>query len=364
MSKKPAKKPARRTDKPKAEPAKQAAQPVPSEQPPEVIPSVPPSVSDRPTQMYGDTGDFVKILQQCLQIDVDGQFGKQTEDAVFAYQNNKHITPDGVVGPDTWAWLEHDYHLPQYPVPLLPPLSAELTKQITNLALASPVADYEWRDRGVAPTGYTAGMALSWAIVYRNYQAGDTSAIEMGKASGPPDKDALAWLGPEFFELRMLNNQPGADTLRHLFVLLMGLGMRESSGQHCEGRDMSADNVTSETAEAGLFRMSWNASGCSDEMHKLMDQFQSKPPQCLLETYASPDVECSSSDWQSYGSGEGRVYQDLAKTCPQFAVECAGIGLRNLRQHWGPINRKEVELLPEVDMLFQQIQTLLNQVAA
>jgi hypothetical protein len=146
-----------------------------------------------------------------------------------------------------------------------------------------------------------------------------------------------------------------------LFVLLMGLGMRESSGQHCEGRDMSADNVTSETAEAGLFQMSWNASGCSDEMHKLMDQFQSKPPQCLLETYASPDVECSSSDWQSYGSGEGRVYQDLAKTCPQFAVECAGIGLRNLRQHWGPVNRKEVELLPEVDMLFQQIQTLLNQ---
>ena len=31
-------------------------------------------------------------------------------------------------------------------------------------------------------------------------------------------------------------------------------GMRESSGQHCCGRDISADNVTADTAEAGLFK--------------------------------------------------------------------------------------------------------------
>lgn len=40
----------------------------------------------------------------------------------------------------------------------------------------------------------------------------------------------------------------GTDTLRQLFVLLIGLGMRESSGQYCEGRDRSASNVTAEAA--------------------------------------------------------------------------------------------------------------------
>jgi len=35
--------------------------------------------------------------------------------------------------------------------------------------------------------------------------------------------------------------------------------MRESSGQYCCGRDTSEDNTTADTAEAGLFQMSWNA---------------------------------------------------------------------------------------------------------
>ena len=39
----------------------------------------------------------------------------------------------------------------------------------------------------------------------------------------------------------------------------LGLGMRESSGQYCCGRDTSEDNTTADTAEAGLFQMSWNA---------------------------------------------------------------------------------------------------------
>ena len=43
----------------------------------------------------------------------------------------------------------------------------------------------------------------------------------------------------------------GAVTLRHLFALILGLGMRESSGRYCEGRDMSASNVSAETAECG-----------------------------------------------------------------------------------------------------------------
>ena len=72
-------------------------------------------------------------------------------------------------------------------------------------------------------------------------------------------KDCLAWYNQEFLDLCMDNRADGADTLRHLFVLLTGLGMRESSGRYCEGRDMAALNTTAETAEAGLFQTSYNA---------------------------------------------------------------------------------------------------------
>jgi hypothetical protein len=190
----------------------------------------------------------------------------------------------------------------------------------------------------------------------RKWLIGDSAALEMAKAdTGDVDHDALTWYADTFARLDMDNSADGLDTLRHLFVLLMGLGMRESSGQYCCGRDMSADNVEADTAEAGLFQMSWNAAGSSDEMEKLADEYAPCPPQCAHAIFAQ-DVECSAEDWDCYGSGAGADYQELAKACPQFAVETAAIGLRNLRQHWGPINRQEVEVRTEADEMFQQVQ--------
>jgi hypothetical protein len=36
------------------------------------------------------------------------------------------------------------------------------------------------------------------------------------------------------------------------------------------------------------------------------------------------------------------------------------LGLRSLRQHWGPINRKEAELRPEADDMLWQVQELVG----
>ena len=75
----------------------------------------------------------------------------------------------------------------------------------------------------------------------------------------------------------MSNTVPGVDTLRGLFALMIGLGMRESSGKYYEGRDVSATNTTSDTCEAGLFQMTWNMKTASPSMGKLLEDFFADP---------------------------------------------------------------------------------------
>lgn len=247
-----------------------------------------------------------------------------------------------------------------YPFPLPPVLSQGVIVAITDIAMSSEIASYSWRDRGVSPSGYVKGMAMAWSTVYRKFLGGDPSAIEMAKAAtGSPDYDALVWYADIFEDFDMPNNKSGTDTLRHLFVLLMGLGMRESSGQHCCGRDMSATNVEADTAEAGLFQTSWNINTCSDQIQHVFDQYESRNKLCALSLF-SENVSCSESDWSCYGTGDGFYFQELSKFCPQFAVESTAIGLRNRRQHWGPINRQEAEIKREADLMFLTIQDLLT----
>jgi hypothetical protein len=96
-------------------------------------------------------------------------------------------------------------------------------------------------------------------------------------------------------------------------------------------------------------------------MQKLMDDYDTYPEQCHLNIF-SKGVECSSGNWKCYGSGDGYEFQEMAKKCPQFAVEIAAVGLRNLRKHWGPINRHEVELRPEADEMFLKVQEYVRRI--
>ena len=68
-------------------------------------PVMPPSDN---TLRLGDTGEGVRILQALLAAHgylVDSSFGPETANAVKTFQGSKNITPDGVVGPSTWAAL-------------------------------------------------------------------------------------------------------------------------------------------------------------------------------------------------------------------------------------------------------------------
>lgn len=78
---------------------------------PTPIPSVEPAAKPdgsaaRPTLRRGAEGELVKQVQTKLKVDVDGNFGPKTEASVRAFQRTHGLTPDGIVGPKTWATLD------------------------------------------------------------------------------------------------------------------------------------------------------------------------------------------------------------------------------------------------------------------
>ena len=230
--------------------------------------------------------------------------------------------------------------------------------RIAQIAASSPLARVSWSGRGRAPIGYIKGMAVMFAVAQAKLAQGDPAALEMAKAaSGDSQRDALAHYASEFAALGMHNDVSGIDTLRHLFVLMIGLGMRESSGRYCEGRDQSAPNTEADTAEAGLFQMSWDAHGASRQIPRLLDEYQANGGG-YREIFCE-GVTPRRGELDNCGSGTGLQFQQLCKERPGFAVEAAAVGLRNLRKHWGPINRHEAELRPEADDMFRQVQRLM-----
>jgi hypothetical protein len=233
--------------------------------------------------------------------------------------------------------------------------------RISEVATTSAIASYRWANRGKAPAGYIKGMAVSYAKIYYDLGSGNPNAVEMAKAmTDDAAKDALKHYEEIFKQAGMDNTKAGPDTLRHLFVLMLGHGMRESSGRYCEGRDRSANNTSSETAEAGLFQTSFNARVASPLLPKLFADFKANPTPSYLDVFKE-GVRCKVADLENFGDGDGKDFQKLYKDCPFFAVEFAGVGLRNIRKHWGPVNRRAAEVKAEADAMFQQVQKLVDQ---
>lgn len=305
----------------------------------------------------GDQGPAVEELQEKLGVlNVDGDFGSITDTWVRAFQAACGIGVDGIVGDMTWAQVDAlQQRVSQGKVPLSKPL----IDQIHTMAATSEIADYSWPDRGVPPPGYIPGMALSYACAVRLITH---DAVQvMCRAEGNPNTDALAWYRSEFHQLGMSNSEAGIDTMRHLFTMMIGLGPRESSGKYCEGRDMSASNVASDTCEAGLFQTSWNIRSGSPTIGPLLPRFWENPNGFLSQF--KERISATATNLNSYGSGDGVKYQFLSRFCPMFHVAVTAVGMRTLRQHWGPINRREVTLKREADELLRSVQELLEATA-
>jgi hypothetical protein len=211
--------------------------------------------------------------------------------------------------------------------------------------MQSACAKYGWGNRGRAPSGYLKGMVEMYKI----------HACDKVPELRRNGLDALVWYGKE---ASMLNT----------YTLLLGLGMRESSGIYCTGRDTSAGKETSEEAETGLFQFSRNsivvAKDKADlqtslDLQKLVELYKSHPEKCMLDTFKEGISQktinnCNSSE--IVGSGPGADFQKLGRSCPAFAVEYASLLIRRLRNHFGPLNRKEAEFNESCRQMFLNVK--------
>ncbi len=233
---------------------------------------------------------------------------------------------------------------------------------IIALAADSACAKTTWKNRGRAPAGYTKGMALTFArSLCRLYEPTLASpATVMSKANtGVTSKDALAHYASVFSSLRMEVSPSGPDPLLSLYTLGMGLGMRESTGRYCVGWDTTAGaNRSSSQAEAGLFQTSYNSMAASAELSKLYAEYRANPERCLLDVFK----EGASCATQSIlGTGAGADYQRFSKACPAFSAEYAMIMLRVLRSHYGPINRREAQVILACENMLEKVKTMVQQ---
>jgi len=235
-------------------------------------------------------------------------------------------------------------------------------QKITDIAANSSIANYRWKGRrpseiqGIAPVGYTKGIALVYGRLYCRLRQGDRFATRMARAEEiDRRKDALAHYHDKFQALGMSNARSGADTLRHLFVLLMGLGMQESSGKWWDGVDKRFDRLPEET-EAGLFQASWNSRGFDSLLVPLFQEYD-RHPVGILEVFNEGVPVGSTPD---RGSGDPARFQYLSKRCPSFAAEFIALAVRGQYADWQPVRDRYAEINPDADAMLKRVEGVVD----
>ncbi|WP_295434724.1 hypothetical protein [uncultured Thiodictyon sp.] len=241
--------------------------------------------------------------------------------------------------------------------------------EIQRIASESKCITHHWNAHGLAPRPYIKGMGLVYARALCNRNADDVQLASAPVDSSRVKKDALAAYQQEFKDAGMQNDTP-VDILRHNYALLIGLGMRESSGKYCEGRDVSQCFTTPESAEAGLFQTSYGAHTAI--LAFLKKQYADNKRSCLKEEFGGSAITCriqkshnprcseATSDIVGVvGKDPGADWQKMTKECPAFAAEYAAVVLRKnggAKGEFGPVRRHEAELLQECDTMLKNIQ--------
>lgn len=107
---------------------------------------------------------------------VDGLFGTRTRSAVYDFQLENGLKPDGIVGPVTWGKLVSDPNVRPYPAPVAAMLGVAGLR-----AAGDPEIKQADRDRAAAVTLGVSGAVLT---------ASNTGALDIAQGLA---KDAGAW---------------------------------------------------------------------------------------------------------------------------------------------------------------------------
>jgi hypothetical protein len=224
--------------------------------------------------------------------------------------------------------------------------------RVISVANTSGCLTFNFPDRGRAPRGFIKGMALSYAKSYCEAVRGDQTAVTVISAPMRNDsKDVLFHYG--------LNSSSNLVRLRTLYVLGIGSGMRESSGNTTEGYDVSAGSPTAEGAEAGLYQTSYNSRNLGESgtwLTSLQNSYRNSA-QCNLSVFLEGVTD---KRVPVVGSGAGAEFQRQTKTCPSFATEYALVVFRQNKNHYGPLVRKEVPVVAACTTMLQQVETVVT----
>ena len=301
---------------------------------------------------YGDKGNDVKLLQEALnkkgyRLTADGIYGKRTQAAVNSYleKNNTNLY-DALPGLGLKLVVD----------------SQEIIKKIVSSSTAC--TQYSWKDRGKTKLGYYQGVALTFAKALCQPKRSDVLIVQQANRNDA-QKDAFSWYKSIFDSKKLSNEVAGPNTLRHAYTLLLGLGMRESSGKYCCGRDMSANFSSADSAEAGLFQASWGAKRVAPEvLTNMFNKYQASQDGCYLETFKDT-FTCSSSDWKNWGAptSDGYKWQKLTKECPAFATEYAAVLIRltgGSKGEFGPLRKKAAEVVVACDDMLKAVQAQID----
>jgi hypothetical protein len=212
-----------------------------------------------------------------------------------------------------------------------------LDEATLKAAAQSECGRHFWKQRGKAPAGFIKGMAAS--------KSPDSVAAALAGTSFKSERDALALYGK--------GGGSQDDRLRAIYALAISEGMRESSGNTTEGYDRTVKKQTAEIAEAGLFQVSHDSLRASPVLQKVWDRFAASPADCNLSIFGEGIKRVNRPE---VGTGKGAEFQRFTRVCPAFAAEYAAVMMRANLNHFGPIKRKEAELLPTCVAMFEQVE--------